>query len=381
MNQKLRNARKDRQWSQATAAEKITVSEREYQRWEQGIHHPNFDSLRKLCNAFGCSARDLGFDHHKDQLDDHQIEPWQHLKAVKNTSSERQIVEYARDIHACWDIFYKGEYLEAAHRLQMYLPLIVKLTKERSSHQKTVAGLASQACQLACLIASGRGYFGSALDWGKKAFEYATLAEDSNLKVASLIRQLITYWYCEQPQLLIESGQKALLYIENASPLLKGKVYAGMAEGYAWIGQQQEALRLMDHALSAYPNDSYENDPSFPYTYFDYFSLHEDISLMYLRLEQPQKAWNELKCIDQHTLLIPRRAELLSYQAEVGVALGDLDISYAYLKDAIELSNDRVSFERNYLVYKKMQAKWLSNRELEVLNEILLIKSIWQKCP
>lgn len=61
-NQKLRAARLERCWTQAFAAEQVQVSIEAYSRWEYGEQHPRLSSLRLLCQAFGKSPQELGYE-------------------------------------------------------------------------------------------------------------------------------------------------------------------------------------------------------------------------------------------------------------------------------------------------------------------------------
>jgi transcriptional regulator with XRE-family HTH domain/tetratricopeptide (TPR) repeat protein len=61
VNEKLRQARQQKRWSQAVAAEEVGVSELTYSRWENGTQKPYLKTLDDLCNAFEMSPADLGF--------------------------------------------------------------------------------------------------------------------------------------------------------------------------------------------------------------------------------------------------------------------------------------------------------------------------------
>jgi len=61
-NLKLQIARKQRHWSQDTAAAAIDVDRKTYIRWEKGQCFPQAKLLDAACTAFGMSAAALGFD-------------------------------------------------------------------------------------------------------------------------------------------------------------------------------------------------------------------------------------------------------------------------------------------------------------------------------
>ena len=61
-NRKLRNARNERCWSLAEAANEVGVSVQTYFRWEHGQQKPHPNSRRLLCKAFGVNnPKELGF--------------------------------------------------------------------------------------------------------------------------------------------------------------------------------------------------------------------------------------------------------------------------------------------------------------------------------
>ncbi len=61
LNELLREARLEKCWTLAMAAEKANVSIEAYSRWEYGTQVPRLSSLKLLCDAFGKTAEELGF--------------------------------------------------------------------------------------------------------------------------------------------------------------------------------------------------------------------------------------------------------------------------------------------------------------------------------
>ncbi len=60
-NQKLRQARKQRHWTQEQASARIGVAIGTYRRWESGTQLPHLSTLALVCEAFNMSDCDLGF--------------------------------------------------------------------------------------------------------------------------------------------------------------------------------------------------------------------------------------------------------------------------------------------------------------------------------
>jgi transcriptional regulator with XRE-family HTH domain len=63
VNEKLLAARKARHWSIEVASARIGVSRVTYSRWENGHQEPQPGVLALLCQAFGMSADELGYEH------------------------------------------------------------------------------------------------------------------------------------------------------------------------------------------------------------------------------------------------------------------------------------------------------------------------------
>ena len=61
-NQKLQDARKQRNWTIEQASAQIGVDIKTYRRWEQKGYNPSLRHLRRLCQIFELSPEELGFD-------------------------------------------------------------------------------------------------------------------------------------------------------------------------------------------------------------------------------------------------------------------------------------------------------------------------------
>jgi transcriptional regulator with XRE-family HTH domain len=61
-NEPLRAARRQKRWSQQTAAEKIGIDRKTYLRLETRQTDPQTGTLDLICTAFGLSAEELGFE-------------------------------------------------------------------------------------------------------------------------------------------------------------------------------------------------------------------------------------------------------------------------------------------------------------------------------
>src|SRR5436305_2613170 len=59
-NNRLRQERLRRNWSQNYVAEKLGTTKVTISRWERGSQQPNITSRQELCKLFGMSAEELG---------------------------------------------------------------------------------------------------------------------------------------------------------------------------------------------------------------------------------------------------------------------------------------------------------------------------------
>ncbi len=58
-NEQLKIYRKQMGLSQQEIAKQLNVTQQCYFLWEKGVNEPNFDTLKKLCAIFDCSADEL----------------------------------------------------------------------------------------------------------------------------------------------------------------------------------------------------------------------------------------------------------------------------------------------------------------------------------
>lgn len=83
INHLLRQARKERTWSQAELAERIGVAKETISRWEHGASRPQPNQLRKLCEAFDRKPEELGY----------ALEPWQEESTDREQCPDVPITE------------------------------------------------------------------------------------------------------------------------------------------------------------------------------------------------------------------------------------------------------------------------------------------------
>jgi tetratricopeptide (TPR) repeat protein len=218
--------------------------------------------------------------------------------------------------------------------------------------------------------------YGTALVHVDQAFQYAHLADDAHVKMASLIRKALTYRYINRyfkpcPYQIVEACQEAVQYSSSVLPLLRGRLYTGLSEAYSGLGQADEAKRALEQAYRIFPVKP-QDDPNFSYTHFKLPQHFE--AIMYLNLKQAEKAWELLAKVDTSIpmAVIPDRVELLMDQTRASLLLDELQQSCMYLELAVTsasaLGSD-LRYREASGIYRDMQVKWPHEQQVKALAE------------
>ena len=178
------------------------------------------------------------------------------------------------------------------------------------------------------------------------------------------------------PVAALKKYEEALPSIKYVSPLLRSRVYMGLASASARCKQKQDALRYLGLAQQAYPEHP-EQDPNYLYTVCNEPVLHLYEALTYTDLEQPQNAWEALVVVDglQPKMPVPisTRIEFLNLQAKAAAELGDLELSITYLQASIQASSKQgynLWLSEAYEIYQEMVAKWPHESQIQSLRDL-----------
>jgi DNA-binding XRE family transcriptional regulator/tetratricopeptide (TPR) repeat protein len=437
VNHKLRAARKAKAWTIETAAEKIGVSWITYSRWEKGTQTPYLPTVRDICKAFHKSPQDLGLEHLVEEPGEEEtkngtplfdrnssvitltqeqaavffsligdgmkhfdpakretidkllrtlgivtgttmLSPLQGLVQMGAALHTEEVLSLsAANIPILWRLYFDGRLWEVEHLLPDYLSSLSPLAEQPSIHQKQAANLASKAHQLACMITLQPQDYASALIHADQALQYAQVAEDSSLQVASLIRKALVYFYLKRPSQRLWVYQEAMQYSRSVSPLLQGRVYMGLAEAHSDLtrfdpAHENEALQYLDRMYQTFPVNPKE-DPMFGFTHFKVPQGYEGV--VYLNLNQPSKAWEAFAQVDRNTptLIVPDRVQLTIRQARASVASENLEQSKTYLESAVtsaKMLGSQLRRNEAYEVYQQMLTKWPDEQRVKDLAEL-----------
>ncbi len=274
----------------------------------------------------------------------------------------------------CWQLYYEGGFAELNRILPVYTTQLSTLAQKPARQQKHAASLASQAHQLDYLLALQRQDFGTALKQTQEATRYGQIADNTDLQIASLGRKAYVYFCLHRDRQRLKAYQEALDLCENCSPLLKGYIYAGLAETYASQGNDASAIEFLKLAQENYP-DRPEEDPVYSYTHFRWPTFYNFAGQVYLHLNRPKEAWEAFATVDR---LVPAneepyRVELSVYQAATALALQEQEQSCALLEEAVKAARELGSalrYDEAYLVYEHIQEKWGQEPRVKALSDL-----------
>ncbi len=274
----------------------------------------------------------------------------------------------------CWQLYYEGGFAELNRILPGYITPLSSLTQRPSHYQEWAANLASQVHQLSYLLALQSQDFGISLKHTQEAARYGLMAGDPNLQAASLARRAYIYFCLRRRKQRLQTYQEALRYCTESSPLLKGYIYAGLAEAYAISGDDTRAHEFLKQAYENYP-DRPEEDPAYSYTHFRWPTLYNFAGQVYLHVNKPGQAWEAFATVDR---LVPAseepyRVELTVYQAATALDLGELEQSCALIEKAVKAARilgSNLRYNEAVIIYERIQEKWGQEAPVKALTDL-----------
>ena len=410
VNEKLRGVRKLKRWSMQVASERIGVDRVTYSRWERGEQDPHPSTLDLLCRTFDMSPEDLGFGHlvatdARKDLEDLAMDEKrrnlfrqalqigaaltlptsdlatantleQALSAKLSLSDSMLLEHFSKLITICWGLLRVDGLPTVGSLLPTFLPEITELVQQSPTCQKEAAALAAQGYILAGLVATLQLDHAASEAYCKRAVLLSRVAEDRTLESASLKHLAVKYFDLKHPRQTLQTYQEALQFVDRVSPLMQSRTYLGLAAAYAQIGQKQDALRYLGMAQETFP-EAPEKDVSFTYADCGASSLNHYGGLIYMELDQPQKAWETFAEVEKlkQRIVIPERTiiEIVNCQAESAVAQRNLDLASTHIQagvtGALKLKSER-RFADTFAVYKNMRLVWPYEPQVKALGEL-----------
>jgi DNA-binding SARP family transcriptional activator len=293
-------------------------------------------------------------------------------------AAEEFLPQCAASLTACWQLTNGSNFAGVELVLPRFLPRLEMLALQASKYQKQAAALASQGHQLAYIITSHQEDFNTALAHCRQALTFGQIAEDPNLQGASLARQAVTFLHRKRPVQTLRSYQEALPFVNQLSPLLRARLYAGLAEVHGKLGQEQEALQSIGLAHDNFP-DHPEDDPSSLYTHFERSSLFLHEGLAFLDLHQPANASRAFAHVDG---LFPKmlvsersRVDFLNQQAMTARVQNDIEQFCAYMEaavtSALALGSD-LRYSEAWNIYEVVPHAWHHEPRIKALRGLFV---------
>ena len=290
---------------------------------------------------------------------------------------EELLPQCAASITACWDLTNGTEMSLIGQVLSIYHPKLVKLAQQHSKCQSQIADLVAQGFLLNSLVALDQLNLPAMEEYSKLAVQYSQLAENYNLQAVALKQQATMFLVAKNPGHALQIYQRTLPFIKQISPLLRSRVYQGLASASARCGRDKEdAKRYLGLAYDTFPDD-FENDPSFLYADSGLSVLHMYAGLTYLDLDQPEDAWDSFAQVDglQPKIAIGEftQLEFLNLQTRTAIAMRDQERSCKHLEAAVKLANTldcSYGHTEAYDNYQHMRLVWHGDSQIKDLVDL-----------
>jgi DNA-binding XRE family transcriptional regulator len=431
MNERLRQARAKKRWSQEEAAEKIGIARKTYIEWEQGKQFPHISTLNMACETFQVAPEDIGYlirsgrirlieeEAQMPTLSSEQIasllillgdnnmkfdasrrtilqllglasatlatkdifdpEPWERLSYAETKPSNistQTLEKFARINQACWHITNGTEIAVIGRVLPSYLPQLSTIARTPSKNQNLAAHLTAQGYLLAGLVALDQMNTNAMERYSSLAVQYSQTAKDHNLENAAIKQQATMHLIAKNPAKALRTYQQSLPFINEVTPLLRSRAYQGLASAAARCGREEEAGRYMGLAYDTFPDD-FERDPAFLYADSGLSVLYMYDGLTKLDLDQPQAALEAFNKVDGLNPKISigesTRLEFINLQAKAATSMRDREASSIYIEAAIEQTRALDSpwgRSEAWEVYQQMKVVWPGDPKIKALAEL-----------
>ncbi len=283
-------------------------------------------------------------------------------------------------ITACWHLMKSSQLAPIEQVLSSYLPTVEGFARHSSRYQKAAASLACQGYILAAEI--DKGNLSAMERYCDLAVTYGRIAKDDNLHVAALKQQATIALVARKTEKALQTYQQTFPFIHHTSPLLRARVYLGLASASARLGQKYDAQHYLGLAHDAFPALP-EDDPCFLYTICDTSVLHLYDALTYMDINEPQAAWTALEWVDglhpQMPVSQSSRIEIINLQASAAIALDDMERSHTYLEAGIKAAHAQgysLWASESFDVYRQMRTKWPDEKRVEALQEAFVTSNV-----
>jgi transcriptional regulator with XRE-family HTH domain len=372
---KLQQARENRNLSQREVAEALGCSIDALSFWERGISFPQQHWMKKLCEFYGKSRKEL------DLGDDPPITEGELIMLQKKLESlgRRQLIELlsglslfagvdllalaessmrsAPDkfldqcnaaISGCWHLMKHGGMAYVDSILSICLPELSEFANQEGDYQHLAASLAMQGKTLRGLLAMHKLDYMSVEIYLASAVRFARLSGNRRLLVTSLAHQGDIYAIhlpdAERAKPLYE---EAMGLLDRNALLNKASLSIGLADIHALNGDEDKATELIKQAKAAMPEYP-ELDPFYPLIDFGKSDLDRSEGRVYLYLSEhisdkgyAESAYNAfLRGTSKSATSSRSQSQTLIHLADAAVALNDLPKFTESLGQGIDIAKE-----------------------------------------
>jgi transcriptional regulator with XRE-family HTH domain/tetratricopeptide (TPR) repeat protein len=290
-------------------------------------------------------------------------EPWERLSlaVTKPATLNQQTLNHFRDLmRVTWE-FSNGSELDVAERmLPQFLPRLIQV----APHQPEAAILASQGLQLHSILVAHKLKISQKIALCQQAVSYARGTQDSNTLVAALLQLAVAYNYDSQYDNALKSYQEALIYCDQATPLLRSRTYIEAAATFAHYRRAREADFYLDLAQEAFPADP-ASDPAYLYADHNSGVLALYHGLIYLERGDTTRAWTGFESFQRFGPTPERiRLEIVNQEGRAALLEQDLEKYASCLEDglsgAVRLGS-RKRYDEAVGIYRSIPTTWAAH--------------------
>ncbi|MGH2505904.1 MAG: AfsR/SARP family transcriptional regulator [Ktedonobacteraceae bacterium] len=259
----------------------------------------------------------------------------------------------SKSITACWHLLSGSEFTAVEEVIPRYLPVLTTILRHSSTYQQIAAHHATQCHLLMAMVKRHRWHDLKAGKWNcQQAVLYSEAAGDLNLTIAALKHSADMFYHAQCYADMLGSYEQAAHLMNTAPtlheipPLLRCRIYAGLADAYAKNGQVVAAEQSLTPLHDTFP--AYLVDGQIPlYADCGVYSLYMWEGLVYLdfgKQTQQQNRYQQAGTVfakaEQFSkpLIIPERIhlEIMTHQAATAIGLGNMEEFCTYVEKCAE---------------------------------------------
>jgi tetratricopeptide (TPR) repeat protein len=260
----------------------------------------------------------------------------------------------------------------AKEALSSFLPKMIRLAPDSPK----AAALAAQGLRLESLLSAHQLRIHEMVPLCQQSVEYARNANDPDVLSAALNGLAVAYKYTQQLEASFKTYQEALFCSDQASPLLRTRVYAGAAAAFAQRGRLKEADFYIHLAYDDFPEEP-EHDPNFLTADNGLYMVAYYEGLIYLQRGMPKQA---IEAFERYkTLLrgkpIPERnrLEIVNHQGRAAILSGNQEYYAQLLEEgitgALALGSKKRYDEAVQIFHQETPRTWWRDRRLQQVIE------------